>query len=103
MNPESQTKNFRGFVMSKKLKKHGYAERLKYMHMLENGYSREYIHRHYGISSALLGYLWSRYKSEGSNGLLKKQNVRADYKPQILGRNQSNLWNKYRIFLYCLK
>ena len=47
--------------MSKKLKKHGYAERLKYMHMLENGYSREYIHRHYGISSALLGYLWSRY------------------------------------------
>ena len=66
--------------MSKKLKKHGYAERLKYMHMLENGYSREYIHRHYGISSALLGYLWSRYKSEGSNGLLKKHNVRADYK-----------------------
>ena len=66
--------------MSKKLKKHGYAERLKYMHMLENGYSREYIHRHYGISSALLGYLWSRYKLEGSNGLLKKQNVRADYK-----------------------
>ena len=66
--------------MSKKLKKHGYAERLKYMHMLENGYSREYIHRHYGINSTLLGYLWSRYKSEGSNGLLKKQNVRADYK-----------------------
>ena len=66
--------------MSKKLKKHGYAERLKYMHMLENGYSREHIHRHYGISSELLGYLWSRYKSEGANGLLKKQNVRADYK-----------------------
>ena len=66
--------------MSKKLKKHGYAERLKYMHMLENGYSREHIHRHYGISSELLGYLWSRYMSEGSNGLLKKQNVRADYK-----------------------
>ena len=66
--------------MSKKRKKHGYAERLKYMHMLENGYSREHIHRHYGISSELLGYLWSRYKSEGANGLLKKQNVRADYK-----------------------
>ena len=48
--------------------------------MLENGYSREHIHRHYGISSELLGYLWSRYKSEGANGLLKKQNVRADYK-----------------------
>ena len=29
MNPESQTKNFRGFVMSKKRKKHGYAEHLR--------------------------------------------------------------------------
>ncbi len=77
--PKVRQKTFGGLVMSKKLKKHGYAERLKYMHMLENGYSREYIHRHYGISRALLGYLWSRYKSEGPNGLLKKQNVRADY------------------------
>ena len=29
MNPESQTKNFRGFVMYKKGKKHGYAERFR--------------------------------------------------------------------------
>ena len=27
------------FVTSKKYKKHGYTERLKYMRMLENGYS----------------------------------------------------------------
>jgi hypothetical protein len=26
-------------VKNKKRKKHGYAERLKYMHMLENGYT----------------------------------------------------------------
>ena len=31
--------------MSKKYKKHGYAERLKYMHMIENGFSIEYIQR----------------------------------------------------------
>ena len=65
--------------MSKKLKRHGYAERLKYMHMLENGFTKDYIHRQYGISSSLLGYLWSRYQSEGSSGLLKKRNVKADY------------------------
>ena len=41
--------------MSKQLKKHCYAERLKYMYMLEEGYSIEYIHRHYGINDALLG------------------------------------------------
>ena len=65
--------------MSKKYKKHGYAERLKYMHMLENGCSKNYIHAHYGIDDALLGHLWTRYQSEGPSGLLKKRNVKADY------------------------
>ena len=65
--------------MSKKRKKHGYAERLKYMHMLEDGYSINYIHEHYGIDKQLLSHLWTRYESEGPSGLLKKQNVRADY------------------------
>ena len=65
--------------MSKKRKKHGYAERLKYMHMLENGCSIEYIHKNHGIGKCLLGQLWARYQSEGPSGLLKKQNVKADY------------------------
>ena len=65
--------------MYKKRKKHGYAERLKYMHMLEKGYSIEYIHRKYGINDLLLGSLWARYQSEGPSGLLKKYNVKADY------------------------
>ena len=47
--------------------------------MLENGFSRNYIERRFGISGELLGYLWTRYRSEGPTGLLKKQNVRADY------------------------
>ena len=65
--------------MSKKYKKHGYAERLKYMHMLENGCSINYIHEYYGVDDALLGNLWTRYQSEGPSGLLKKRNVKADY------------------------
>ena len=65
--------------MSKKYKKHGYAERLKYMHMLENGFSLNYIERHFGINKKLLGYLWARYQSEGASGLIKKKNVKADY------------------------
>ena len=78
--------------MSKNSKKHGYAERLKYMHMLENGFSIDHIHRHYGINDALLGYLWLRYKSEGPSGLLKKQNVKADYafKLQVLHDIEEN-------------
>ena len=49
------------------------------MHMLENGFTKDYIHRQYGISSSLLGYLWSRYQSEGPTGLLKKHNIKANY------------------------
>ena len=65
--------------MSKKYKKHGYAERLNYMHMLENGCSVNYIHAHYGVDKAQLLHLWVRYQSEGPSGLIKKKNVKADY------------------------
>ena len=45
--------------MLKKRKKHGYAERLKYMHMLEDGYSINYIHEHDGIDKLLLTWFLS--------------------------------------------
>ena len=78
--------------MSKKRKKHGYAERLKYMHMLENGVSVNYIHVHYGINDQLLTSLWIRYQSEGPSGLIKKRNIKADYafKLQVLRDIEEN-------------
>lgn len=60
-----------------KLKKHTYADRLKYMHMLEDGYSVNYIHTHFGIGESLLSLLWKRYQKEGPEALIKKQNTRA--------------------------
>ena len=65
--------------MSTKYKKHGYAELLKYMHMLENGCSINSIHEHYGIDKVQLGYLWIRYQSEGPSALFKRQKIKADY------------------------
>ena len=78
--------------MSKKRKKHGYAERLKYMHMLENGLSINHIHVHYGIGEQLLSSLWVRYQSEGPSGLIKKKNIKADYafKLQVLRDIEEN-------------
>ena len=78
--------------MSKKYKKHGYAERLKCMHMIENGFSLKYIEKHFGIDHRLLGYLWARYQSEGPYGLQKKQNVKANYafKVQVLRDIEEN-------------
>ena len=69
--------------MSKKRNKHGYAERLKYMHMLEAGYSVKYISKHYGINHCLVSKLWIKYKSEGPSGLVKEKNIKADYKFKI--------------------
>ena len=69
--------------MSKKYKKHGYAERLKYMHMLEDGYSIKYIGTHYGIDRKLLGVLWAKYQEEGPSGLVKKKNIKANLKFKI--------------------
>ena len=69
--------------MSKKRNKHGYAERLKYMHMLEEGYSVKYIHKNYGINYDLLNCLWAKYQSEGPSGLLKKKNIKANHELKL--------------------
>ena len=62
--------------MYKKIKSE--KERLRYMKMLEEGYSIIYIHIHYGINRDLLKSLWTKYKDKGPFGLVKKQNVKAN-------------------------
>lgn len=59
-----------------KLKQHGYAARLKYMQLLEQGYSPNYVHCRYGISSVLLKTLWEKYRLQGSQALVKSRNTR---------------------------
>lgn len=55
-------------------KKHDYEARLKYMKMLEEGYSIHFISRAYGIDHRILSTLWSRYQEEGPIALAKKKN-----------------------------
>ena len=64
--------------MSKKYKKHSYEDRLKYMRMMEDGYSSKYIHKHNGISCELLEALWLMYQEKGPAALAKKQYVKAN-------------------------
>lgn len=63
--------------MSKKKRKHTYADRLKYMHRLEEGYSVNYIHVHYGINKQLLAQLWEAFQHVGPKALLKKNYTKA--------------------------
>ena len=65
-------------------KKNTYEDRLKYMHMLEEGYSFNFIHTHYGISNTLLLSLWEQYKVHGASALVKKANVRIDVQEKIM-------------------
>ncbi len=59
-------------------KKHTYEDRLKYMKLLEDGYSVKHISSQFGISHDLLDVLWEKYQKEGSSGLIKKQYACTD-------------------------
>ena len=78
--------------MSKNYKKHTFEDRLKYMKMLEDGYSVKHISTHYGISHHLLDVLWAKYQTMGPSGLIKKQNVRSDgsYREMVLRDKENN-------------
>ena len=69
MTPKVWTKNFWGFFMRKK---HDYGALLKYMRLLEEGYSFNYIHEEYGINKERLEYLWDLYKKQGISVLRRK-------------------------------
>jgi len=78
-------------------KKHSYEDRLKYMKMLEAGYSIDYIHKHYGIGRDLLLSLWIKYQKDGSSALIKKKNIHADgaLKERIVRDIQENFLTLY--------
>ena len=73
-------------------KKHTYEDRLKYMKLLEEGYSVRHIATHYGISCHLLDVLWKKYQKEGPSGLRKKQYVLTDglYRETVLRDIENN-------------
>ena len=73
-------------------KKHTYEDRLKYMKLLEDGYSVTHIATRYGISHHLLNVLWEKYQQDGPSGLIKKQNIRSDgsYREMVLRDIENN-------------
>ena len=75
MNPKVWTKNFGVYYMRKK---HDHSALLKYMHMLEDGYSINYIHTQYGIDRSQLSKLWFLYQKEGPRVLQRQTYTRSD-------------------------
>ena len=75
MNPKVWTKNFGVYFMRKY---HDHSALLKYMHMLEEGYSINSIRTKYGINDSQLSKLWLLYQKEGAKVLHRQPNVRAN-------------------------
>ena len=67
-------------------KKHDYGALLKYMRMLEEGYTIDYIHKVFGIGLGRLGRLWLLYQQHGTSVLCRKQNtqISGELKQQIV-------------------
>ena len=64
-------------MLKKKQKRRSLSDYLRYMHMIEDGYSFRYICNHYGSDEQTLKVLWYRYQKFGINGLRKKRNFMA--------------------------
>ena len=69
MNPESWTKNFRGFIMSKR---HTLEERLKAIQMVQSGYSMSQVSRELGINDHYVAEWVESYRLEGVEGLVRR-------------------------------
>jgi transposase-like protein len=78
--------------MSKKYKKHSVEDRIKYMKMLEDGYSIQSISKQYGINCNLLSVLWIKYQKDGLSALAKKQYTITDgtYRESIIRDIEDN-------------
>ena len=73
-------------------KKHDYEALLKYMRMLEEGYSVKSISKKFGINEQRLKYLWTLYQEQGESVLHRKQNIKASgkLKQQIVSDVEKN-------------
>ena len=66
-------------MLERKKKKHGYAELLKCMHLLESGNSIKFVSTEHGINNKRLRVLWEKYQRYGVSGLQKEKNIKADF------------------------
>lgn len=66
-------------MLERQLKRHSYADRLKYMRLLSGGRTFDSIHLEYGINYSQLKVLWEQYQLYGAPGLKKRSRIKADF------------------------
>ena len=66
-------------MSERKISKHDYSARLKYIRLLESGWTFWSIRVKYGFDDTLLKVLWERYQRYGKAGLRKSERIKADF------------------------
>ena len=52
--------------------KHGFNEKLRYIRMLEEGYTIDYIKKQFGINDTQLKVMWLKYQRDGLSALMDR-------------------------------
>jgi transposase-like protein len=66
-------------MSERKRRKHDYSARLKYIRLLESGWTFNLIRVKYGIDDTQLKVLWEKYQQYGEAGLHKSGKIKADF------------------------
>ena len=66
-------------MSERKIIKHDYSARLKYIRLLESGWTFSLIRVKYGIDDTQLKVLWEKYQQYGKAGLHKSGKIKADF------------------------
>ena len=66
-------------MSERKISKHDYSARLKYIRLLESGWTFWSIRVKYGFNDTQLKVLWEKYLQYGKAGLRKSGRIKADF------------------------
>ena len=83
--------------------KHGMKEKLMYVNMLKEGYTVDYIKKHFGINDTQLKVMWVKYQKEGLSALEDRSTSKQTSPETKLAAIHDFVENKLSLVEVCFK
>ena len=83
--------------------KHGMKEKLMYVNMLKEGYTVDYIKKHFGINDTQLKVMWAKYQREGLSALEDRSTAKQNAPETKLAAIHDFMGKKLTLTEVCLK
>ena len=83
--------------------KHGMKEKLMYVNMLKEGYTVDYIKKHFGINDTQLMVMWTKYQREGLSALEDRSTAKQNAPEIKLAAIHDFVEKKLTLAEVCLK